>query len=88
MDERGNGKSEFRPSVFTIAWVFWIVFFLVVEFLALRRKEKQDTFSEHWWALFRVREKVPAPVRAGLLAVQLTFGVWLVGHLAFGIWSF
>jgi len=75
-----------RVSGYTLAWAFWILFFLVVEGIALARKGKGDTFSEHWWALFRVRERVPKPVRMVLLAVQLTFGVWLVGHLSLGIW--
>jgi len=72
---------------FTIAWVVWIVFFLAVEGFALARKDKGDTFSEHWWALFRVREQTPAWLKAVLTAVQLAFGTWLVGHLAFGWWT-
>lgn len=89
MPERNSGGPEggFRPSWYTLAWAVWILFFLIVEAAALRSKRKHDTFSEHWWALFRVREKTPRPVRAALLAVQLGFGVWLIGHLALGLWS-
>jgi len=80
-------EEEFRPSAFTAAWVFWIVFFLVVEGVALARKRKGDTFSEHWWYLFRVRSRVPRWVKVLLTVLQLAFGAWLVGHLAFGLWS-
>lgn len=76
-----------RVSGYTLAWAFWIVFFLVVEGMALRRRAKGDTFSEHWWAAFRVRDKVPATLRVVLTVVQVAFGVWLTGHLAFGWWT-
>lgn len=76
-----------RVSGFTVAWTFWILFFLVVEGYALLRPTRGDTFSEHWWRLFRVREHVPAWLRAVLTVVQLAFGVWLTGHLVFGIWT-
>lgn len=76
-----------KISGFTVAWAFWVLFFLVVEGIALFRKGKGDTFSEHWWRVWRVRERVPMPLRVLLTAVQVTFGVWLVGHLAFGWWT-
>lgn len=76
-----------RVTGWTLAWTAWILFFLVVEFAALRRKAPGDTFSEHWWSLFRVRSRVPLPVRIVLLVVQLAFGTWLVGHLAMGWWT-
>jgi hypothetical protein len=76
-----------RVTGWTLAWTAWILFFLVVELAALFRKAPGDTFSEHWWSLFRLRERVPLPVRIALLAVQVGFGVWLVGHLAFGWWT-
>lgn len=79
--------GEFRPSAFTVAWVFWVVFFLVVEGVALARKRKDDTFSEHWWHLFRVRSSAPRWVKVSLTVLQLAFGTWLVGHLVFGLWS-
>ncbi|GAA2609536.1 hypothetical protein SMC26_39390 [Actinomadura fulvescens] len=76
-----------RVSGFTLAWAAWVVFFLVVEGIALARGAKGDTFSEHWWRVWRVRERVPVPLRWLLAGVQLTFGVWLVGHLTFGWWT-
>ncbi|QFG25456.1 hypothetical protein [Actinomadura sp. WMMB 499] len=76
-----------RPSAFTVAWVVWIFFFLLVEGVALFRRQKGDTFSEHWWSLFRVRQKTPVWAKALLTVVQLAFGGWLVGHLAFGWWT-
>ena len=89
MPERSSGGADdaFRPSWYTLAWVVWIIFFLLVEGMALRSRRKGDTFSEHWWALFQVRKRTPKPVKALLLTIQLGFGAWLVGHLAFGIWS-
>jgi hypothetical protein len=82
----GRGPA-LRITGWTIAWTIWIAFFLVIETAALIRKKPGDTFSEHWWSAFRVRSKVPLPVRVVLLIVQLVFGTWLVGHLAFGIWT-
>lgn len=87
---KGVGMAEhedFRPGGFTVAWIVWILFFVVVEGVALARKRKGDTFSEHWWALFRVRASAPRWLKVTLTVVQLAFGVWLVGHLAFGLWS-
>lgn len=80
--------SKFKPSGFTVAWVIWIVFFLVVEGIALVSRKKDLTFSEHWWALFRVRTSTPWWAKSVLVLVQLGFGIWLVGHLTFGLWSF
>jgi len=76
-----------RITGWTLAWTAWILFFLVVEAAALIRKAPGDTFSEHWWSLFRVRERVPLPARIVLLVVQVGFGIWLIGHLAFGWWT-
>lgn len=76
-----------RVSGFTVAWLAWGLFFIVVEGIALFRKGKNDTFSEHWWSLFRLGKRVPLVLKLWLLAIQLTFGTWLVGHLAFGWWT-
>lgn len=76
-----------RPSGFTVAWVVWVLFFLVVEGLAILRQREDETFSGHWWKVFHVRSKVPRPVRVVLVLVQLAFGGWLIGHLVFGWWS-
>lgn len=74
-------------SPFTWAWIVWVLFFVVVEGIALFRPALGDTFSEHWWKVFYVRRAAPLWLRVLLTVVQLTFGVWLVGHLAFGWWS-
>lgn len=78
-----------RPHVtgWTLAWAGWIVLFLGLEVTALLHKEREDTFSEFWWRLFRVRARVPVPVRILLAVVQLAFATWLAGHLAFGWWT-
>lgn len=64
--------------LFTVAWVVWIAAFGVIEGIALRRKERGDTLSEHVWAVLRR----PGPwwfLAAGFL-------VWLTAHfLGFGI---
>lgn len=80
-----DSADSYRPSAFTAAWVVWILFFVVVEGVALKRRNKNDTFSEFWWAIFRVRKATPKPVRAGLLVLQLGFAAWLVPHLVFGL---
>lgn len=76
-----------RVSWYTLAWASWVVFFLVVEGIAVVRGPVGSTFSEHWWSVFHTREKVPTWARVALGVVQIGAGVWLVGHLTFGIWS-
>lgn len=76
-------------SVWTVAWVLWIAAFAVIEGLALARKEKGDTLSEHVWKWFAVKDENAHPVWRWVGRVLLlTGGVWLTGHLAFGWWSF
>lgn len=76
-----------RVSLFTLAWAFWVLFFLVVEGIAIFRKAPGDTFSEHWWSVFHTRQKVPTWARVALAVVQIGAGVWLTVHLTFGVWS-
>lgn len=76
-----------KVSGWTVAWSFWVVFFLVVEGAALLRKGPLDTFSEHWWKVFRVHQVVPKPLKIVLAIAQIAFGVWLTGHLTFGWWT-
>ncbi|MFB4312890.1 hypothetical protein [Actinomadura sp. 21ATH] len=76
-----------RFSGWSVAWAVWIAFFVVVEAAALVRKGPGDTFSEHWWSVFRVQRQVPWPGKVVLLVAQLSFGVWLVAHLSTGCCS-
>jgi hypothetical protein len=63
---------------FTIAWGVIVGAGLIVEGIAIARKRKGDTASEHVWWLLR-RRKVYWFVAAGLL-------LWTVLHfLGFGI---
>lgn len=76
-----------RVSAFTVLWAAWFAFFLVLEGIALFRPERGDTFSENWWSLFRLQSRVPVWLRLILVVVQVGFGTWLTGHLAFGWWT-
>ena len=84
-----RGRSPVRRITgWTPAQAARVVFFLVVEIAALLRKAPGDTFSGRWCSPFRLRERVPVPVRAVRPTVQVGFGIRLIGHLTFGWWSF
>lgn len=36
---------------YTWAWIIWVLWFLVIEALALIDKDRKDTFSEHVWTV-------------------------------------
>jgi len=75
-------------ALFTAGWVAWIAWFAVLEGAALYRRRTGDTLSEHVWRWAAVKgPRSSARTWAGRLAV-LAGGIWLTGHLAFGIWSF
>ncbi|MEK9736188.1 MAG: hypothetical protein VW362_07035 [Candidatus Nanopelagicales bacterium] len=59
-------------SLFTVAWVLWISAFIVIEGVALIRKERGDTLSEQVW--FALKK---APV---LWWVGAGFMLWVTGH--------
>jgi hypothetical protein len=64
------------------AWAIWGAGFLVIEGLALKRKAKGDTLSEHVWQLFSVKHKGAATwFRRGGLYLFLA---WLVTHFVTG----
>lgn len=82
-------------------WVLWIVAFLAVELPAVFNAKKGDTFSEAWWRFLRIRTgKVVGPqgdvvyvkpwplwISVPLHLIIVAFGVWLIGHLGFGLWG-
>lgn len=83
-------------------WFLWIAAFLVVELYAVFNAKLGDTFSESWWRYLRIKtgnvttkdgrvvayEKPwPLWVSLPLRAVIIAFGVWLIGHLGFGLWG-
>jgi len=69
-------------------WLVWMSVFAVVEGMALANKSKDDTLSEHVWKWFHVDGRRPTGFTWVLRGLLLTFLVWLVGHLGFGVWSF
>lgn len=59
---------------FTWAWIAWGVMFLIIEVIALKRRNG-ETLSEHVWRWIDVRNGWGA-ARVGVLG----FTVWLVIH--------
>lgn len=72
-----------RRDRWTIAWVLWLLAFLVVEVPAAIRKAGLDTFSENVWLWFGIKYS-PRPYKGARRAVLTVFMVTLYGHLAFG----
>lgn len=80
-------------SVYTIAWLVWLAYFLVVEVMALFNSKPGDTLSEHVWAWFGTQRRKPGEAarkpsgwtqfrRFALLA----FLAWLTLHFLSGGW--
>ena len=68
--------------IWTIAWVAWLVLFIVVEFLALRNDVSEDTLSEH------VRRWLSVKTRWGrtvFLVAWAGFTVWFGVHIVTGL---
>jgi len=38
-------------EAYTIGWIVWVLYFLVLEGLALADPDRHDTFSEYVWSL-------------------------------------
>jgi len=71
-------------TIWLILWLFWGVFFCLVEGVALFNKATGDTLSEHFWSWLKVGAQVPTPlVWFGRIGV-LMFCMWLGFHLSFG----
>lgn len=69
-------------STYTMLWIFWGVFFLVVEGFALFDKRRGDTLSEHIWHWFQIRDK---PQQWTWRRVVLAgFLLWLLIHMVAG----
>lgn len=82
-------------------WGGWIVAFLLVEIPAVCNAKLGDTFSETWWRWLRighgdrvmnrgelqVLKRFPLWVAIPLRLLIVAFGVWLIGHLGFGLWG-
>ena len=70
---------DLPQSFYTVAWVSWLVLFVVIEALALRDTDKGDTLSEHVWFLM-FHDGRPRPVIYYLFA---GFFLWMLLHFAF-----
>lgn len=72
--------------VFTAAWGFIIAWFAVWEGLAIWRKRRGDTLSEHVWQWFSLRGKKDSltGTQAALRVGFLMFWAWLTFHFIFG----
>lgn len=69
-------------------WIAWVALaFLPLELYAVFNKTQGDTFSENWWALFGILNRVPVWWHVAGVLVTIVTGVWLTGHLAFGLWG-
>lgn len=69
---------------YTVAWIAWFGFFLVIEGLALKDRRTGDTLSEHIWRWASIKTKGPGwRARRCML---LAFLAWLVAHFLTGGW--
>lgn len=65
-----------------MAWVLWILYFLVVEFEALLSHKPEGTLSDHIWAWFSMCEYGKLWQLRRL--ILLSFIAWLSAHLLTG----
>ncbi|MEU3091958.1 hypothetical protein ACWCQ0_43815 [Streptomyces massasporeus] len=67
--------------MFTVAWVAWLGFFVVIEGAALHLKEPGDTLSEHIWKWFHTaKDTVPDRTTRLRRFVLVAFLAWLSAH--------
>ena len=75
--------------VFTLLWVGIIVYFVIVEGVALVRKKRGDTLSEHVWDWFCLKGEKDGKSAWCIVRRVLFFGfcIWLTVHfLSGGAW--
>lgn len=70
-----------------IFWALWVGAFLAYELPAVINGAQGDTFSEFFWGLFRINETLPLWQSIPIHATIVAFGIWLIGHLGFGLWG-
>lgn len=69
-------------TAYTVAWLCWLLAFLVIEGRALANKCDGDTLSEHVWAWCSIKAKGRAwRLRRLSLLILLA---WLVAHFLTG----
>ena len=69
---------------YTVAWIIWILLFIVIEALAVINNKKGDTLSEHFWEWFDIKD-IGKPRKVMRLAA-LGGLTWLFVHLLTGGW--
>ena len=75
--------------VFGVLWLGIILYFVVVETIALVRKKRGDTLSEHVWDWFCLKGKKDGKSAWCIIRRVLFFGFWLwltVHFLSGGAW--
>jgi len=70
--------------IFTIVWVTWLLVFLGIEAVALIRKERGDTLSEHVWLWFNLRKSGKTTWQKVRRYGFLAFWLWLTIHFVSG----
>lgn len=70
----------------TLLWLGWAVYFLIVEGMALFNSTKGDTLSEHVWAFLGFSNGMRSPTGWTRLRrfVVLAFMAWLTFHFLTG----
>jgi hypothetical protein len=79
-------------SIWTIGWFVWILYFAVLEGVALFRSKPGDTLSEHVWVWFGTQKAdLSRPVTGWTRIRRVILGgfmLWLSIHfLTGGIWA-
>ena len=81
-------------SAWTWLWLGWLVYFLIVEGIALYRSTPGDTLSEHVWVWFGTQRRKPGDPyrpRTGWTQLRrvllLAFLAWLSVHFLTGGWA-
>lgn len=72
-------------SKMTLLWIGWLLYFVIVEAVALRNSRRGDTLSEHVWMWFGVRKEQTGWSRFRRV-VLIGFMVWLSLHFITGGW--
>lgn len=76
-------------SLFTLAWIGILIWFIVWEVLAIVRKDRGDTLSEHVWSWFCLRGAKKNKSRWCIVRRVAFFGFWTwltVHFLTGGAW--
>ncbi len=67
-------------SKYTWLWIGWILYFVGVEYMAIKDKKKGDTLSEHWWQISGTFESKPNNWQKGGRVIMAGGMAWLAYH--------